>query len=494
VSAPGCSRRNGRTQPDVLAGRSTPDHRALKRETDTIPIVFVTSRAIDSGFVQTLARPGGNTTGFTNFEVRSGQVAATVEGGAPALVRIAIIYNRRPAPFADWYLGSRTIGCPFARFADCRHAITRRRYRSCSAMFCAGAGEPYRDPGHFTSAPRYDHRAGRAPPPTGSLSIAVFHASGGLMAYASTRATRCGARGYSTDPQGAKPRSSGPGPAKFECRSSKTAKASSRPCPMLLARADEVLMKRGSYRRLGARCVPWWRGRSRATASRIRATPWDENDPLGRLPLLRSLKRLQTWLTDGSNVRMDLRWGRGTRIGYEPRAGVGRPEPTSSWWQPRPATVAVQGETRTIRSSLRAWATRRQRYVARLTPTENITASASSNPRSRQWLELLRRSRRVKRVAIMFNPDTAPVSAFMTSVETVARSSRSCNIAPVHSDGESKRPSWLGREPGGGLSPAGQYHVRHRVPIIWRRPEQRTGVYSHMNCQSGGLLSYGPTS
>jgi ABC transporter substrate binding protein len=56
-------------KPDVLLSRSTPATAALKKETRTIPIVFVNAASpVEQGFVQNLARPGGNITGFTNFE------------------------------------------------------------------------------------------------------------------------------------------------------------------------------------------------------------------------------------------------------------------------------------------------------------------------------------------------------------------------------------------------------------------------------------------
>ena len=60
---------------------------------------------------------------------------------------------------------------------------------------------------------------------------------------------------------------------------------------------------------------------------------------------------------------------------------------------------------------------------------------------------------RLKLAAIMFNPDTAPASAYMPSLETAARSLRIAPIAaPVHSDGEIETAIIaLGREPGGGL-------------------------------------------
>ena len=52
-------------KPDVIIGQSTPVTAALLRETQTIPIVFVNvADPVSSGFVVTLARPGGNSTGF----------------------------------------------------------------------------------------------------------------------------------------------------------------------------------------------------------------------------------------------------------------------------------------------------------------------------------------------------------------------------------------------------------------------------------------------
>lgn len=66
-------------RPDVLVARSTPTTLALKRETDTIPIVFVNiSEPVEFGLAQSLARPGGNLTGFTNFEGSIGGEVATV--------------------------------------------------------------------------------------------------------------------------------------------------------------------------------------------------------------------------------------------------------------------------------------------------------------------------------------------------------------------------------------------------------------------------------
>src|SRR4030095_12365993 len=55
--------------PDVILASASPSLQALQRATRTVPIVFVqVTDPVGAGFVQSLARPGGNTTGFMQFE------------------------------------------------------------------------------------------------------------------------------------------------------------------------------------------------------------------------------------------------------------------------------------------------------------------------------------------------------------------------------------------------------------------------------------------
>jgi putative ABC transport system substrate-binding protein len=78
--------------------------------------------------------------------------------------------------------------------------------------------------------------------------------------------------------------------------------------------------------------------------------------------------------------------------------------------------------------------------VARLDrPSGNVTGFAIFEASlGGKWLELLSEiAPGLKRVVIMFNPDTAPVSAHMPSLETAARSLKvEPIIAPVHGDAE----------------------------------------------------------
>jgi putative ABC transport system substrate-binding protein len=84
-----------RLTPDVVFGDSTPTIAALQQETRTIPIVFVGgSNPIGSGFVASLARPGGNITGFISFEPNmGGKWLETLKELAPGVARVALIYN-----------------------------------------------------------------------------------------------------------------------------------------------------------------------------------------------------------------------------------------------------------------------------------------------------------------------------------------------------------------------------------------------------------------
>jgi putative ABC transport system substrate-binding protein len=97
----------------------------------------------------------------------------------------------------------------------------------------------------------------------------------------------------------------------------------------------------------------------------------------------------------------------------------------------------------------------------------------------------------------MFNPDTAPVSPYMRSVETAAESLKVAPIiAPVHSDVEIETAIIaIGREPGGGLLVMPDaFTGSHRAPIILAAARNNVpAVYWRSEfAREGGLLSYGP--
>jgi putative ABC transport system substrate-binding protein len=95
-------------QPDVILAITSPATAALQRETRTIPIVFWgIVDPVGQGFVAGLPRPGGNLTGFAFFELAFvGKLAQMLKEIAPAIKRVAFMYNPDFAPFAKPFLGS----------------------------------------------------------------------------------------------------------------------------------------------------------------------------------------------------------------------------------------------------------------------------------------------------------------------------------------------------------------------------------------------------
>jgi ABC-type uncharacterized transport system substrate-binding protein len=90
--------------PDLILATSTPVLAALRQE-NPLPIVFVqVTDPIGGGFVSNLARPGGSLTGFTSFEFTIGSKwLEALKHVAPAVTRVALIFNPDTAPFAHMF-------------------------------------------------------------------------------------------------------------------------------------------------------------------------------------------------------------------------------------------------------------------------------------------------------------------------------------------------------------------------------------------------------
>src|SRR5229473_3754890 len=89
--------------PDLIVTSGTSATVAAHQATTTVPIVFtVVSEPVEQGLVQSLARPGGNITGFSNLEPSlGGKWIELLKSIAPNVTRIAVIFNPQtaPAPF-----------------------------------------------------------------------------------------------------------------------------------------------------------------------------------------------------------------------------------------------------------------------------------------------------------------------------------------------------------------------------------------------------------
>jgi putative tryptophan/tyrosine transport system substrate-binding protein len=91
--------------PDVLLAGTTLAVVQLRQQAGTIPIVFVNvSAPVEQGFADSLARPGGNITGFTAYDgPLLGKWMQLLKQIAPSVTRVAVIFNPNTAPFATLF-------------------------------------------------------------------------------------------------------------------------------------------------------------------------------------------------------------------------------------------------------------------------------------------------------------------------------------------------------------------------------------------------------
>jgi putative ABC transport system substrate-binding protein len=93
-------------RPDLIFVTNTPAATAVLQETHSIPLLFVNlSDPLGSGLVSSMAHPGGNATGFTNFEFTiGGKWVQLMKEAAPNTQRVAVIFNPQTAPYAQHYV------------------------------------------------------------------------------------------------------------------------------------------------------------------------------------------------------------------------------------------------------------------------------------------------------------------------------------------------------------------------------------------------------
>ena len=238
--------------PDVIFAYAKAQLAPLSRETRTIPIVFCGASApVEDGFIASFAHPGGNITGFTQYEpTMVGKWLGTLKEIAPATGQVAIVVNPETAPLrGTFYLGefenaAATLGVkPITNFvhneADVEAAIAALGQAPNSGLIVA--------PETFTTAHRKLFIAlaekNRVPAIYG---LRQFPETGGLMSYGpETIDTVQRAAGYiDRILRGEKPADLPvQAPTKFEfVINLKTAKALGLdPPPALLIRADEVI-------------------------------------------------------------------------------------------------------------------------------------------------------------------------------------------------------------------------------------------------------------
>jgi putative tryptophan/tyrosine transport system substrate-binding protein len=233
----------------------------------------------------------------------------------------------------------------------------------------------------------------------------------------------------------------------------------------------------------------------------------EEGDAEGKAQLSGFTQALaQLGWTDGQNLRMEIRWGGGGDVN---RARIFAKElvdlqPDVILAQGTPVTAALQRETRTIPIVFVVVTDPvGDGFVAGLAhPGGNITGFLTSEAGiTAKMLELLREiAPGLKRVAMLFNPDTAPGGGkyYFSEFEAAARSS---NVEPIaaraHSDAEIESVvNSLGGEPGSGLIVMPDFfmviHVKAILLLAARNKVPAIYPWRFVVARDSALLSYGP--
>jgi putative tryptophan/tyrosine transport system substrate-binding protein len=93
-------------EPDLIVTQNTPPTAAMLQQTSRIPVIFViVADPVGSGFVKSLAHPGGNATGFTIMEPSIvSKWLELLKEIAPNVTRAALLFNPATTPYASIYV------------------------------------------------------------------------------------------------------------------------------------------------------------------------------------------------------------------------------------------------------------------------------------------------------------------------------------------------------------------------------------------------------
>src|SRR5215471_19312921 len=167
--------------PDAVFAFSSIAVAALQRENRTVPIVFTAiSDPVGSGFAQSLARPGGNATGFTNFvPTMAAKWLEVLKEIAPQVQHAALLFNPETAPYVSEYYRGPFSGGAWVRCTGERgHSAPNGGYRTGNGRTCPRTGRrPSRAAGQLLlCASEHDFRARRPPPAPCRVPVPVHGA------------------------------------------------------------------------------------------------------------------------------------------------------------------------------------------------------------------------------------------------------------------------------------------------------------------------------
>jgi putative tryptophan/tyrosine transport system substrate-binding protein len=175
--------------PDAILASTSPAVAALREQTRMIPIVFVLlADPVGQGFVQSLARPGGNITGFSDFDAAlMGKWLQLLKEVTPGLTRVTAIFNPDTARYASYAFFKREIE---AAATSLRMTVTPAPVHDDTAIEEAIAAEAHQPgggliclPDSFVTTHREAIIAAAARHRLPLIGVSVFPRSGGLMSY-----------------------------------------------------------------------------------------------------------------------------------------------------------------------------------------------------------------------------------------------------------------------------------------------------------------------
>jgi putative ABC transport system substrate-binding protein len=173
--------------PDVILANGGSAIRPAQKATRTVPIIFIGSAdPVADGFVQSLAHPGGNTTGFTVLETSVGaKLLALLKEVAPHVTHVAVMIN--PDSPSSRRLSDSAVAAA-QQFAAKVSAVPVRDAAQIEAVIARHAAEPGAglivppDPSINTHRKLIVELAARHRLPT-VYALRVATAEGGLMSY-----------------------------------------------------------------------------------------------------------------------------------------------------------------------------------------------------------------------------------------------------------------------------------------------------------------------
>jgi putative tryptophan/tyrosine transport system substrate-binding protein len=177
-----------RSTPDVFMVHGTPALIPLRKLTTAIPIVFTAvSDPVSQGFVKSVSRPGGNLTGFSNFDADIGSKwLQLLKDIIPSVKQVKVMFNPRTSPYNAFFMNSISAAAPLFGVSSTHASVQNEEdiQGTISVLGAEGDGALIVPSDPFT----HDHAALIASLATrhrlpGIYAFARFAKNGGLIAY-----------------------------------------------------------------------------------------------------------------------------------------------------------------------------------------------------------------------------------------------------------------------------------------------------------------------